>query len=267
LWQVAYPNGGEVLSTRYVDINWTGYDIDSNNISIDVYYDVDNDKNNGRFPIALNQSNTGHYRWDLLHVTNGWYHISIDIWSYDLAANRLLLETDYSDAPFFKTNLLLSYKSHTYNATVARNAAPYAEVVYPNGNEALNGNVTIRFIATDPDTLHADLYYSAAQGARENKIVSGYDLSEWSSCARSQNIVSSPKVFDSQEEWKTGSTQNMDIITSPGDMKITAMDIVNVTNVALASNGGVVSAQRAPWDVNDVLSSKVVGMGPGIWRL
>ncbi len=72
--------------------------------------------------------------------------------------------------------------SQAFNFSV--NHIPSPLVISPNGGETVNqsqGNYTIRFNASDADnnTLTADIYYSAIQGAKTNLIVRGINLSAY----------------------------------------------------------------------------------------
>ena len=175
---VLYPNGGEVLSSRYIEINWTASDPDNDPVSIDIYYDVDAEISNGRTLISADESNDGNYTWNLAYVNDGNYYISIDVSSYDLSKASDVTATDYSDNSFSKTTIGLGYTSNTYSVSVDKNTPPYVKVIAPDGFENINGTYTIKFNVFDAegDILSASIYYSEIQGTKENTIAENLDL-------------------------------------------------------------------------------------------
>ncbi|MFQ6119203.1 MAG: hypothetical protein ACE5KE_04855, partial [Methanosarcinales archaeon] len=200
---ILHPNGGEVFTTKYVNINWTASDLENWTILLNIYYDTDNDKSNGRVLISANEANDGNYVWDISSVITGNYYISIDAISFGLNCtgnNISFISTDYSDGSFIKAAYKLSYTSNTYSVTVNKNTAPYVKVIAPNGSENINGTYTIKFKASDTEEefLSANLYYSEVRGNKENTIIENLDLSDNSVCARAENIPFTSKTWTTQ---------------------------------------------------------------------
>jgi len=94
---VTHPNGGEVITTRYVDVNWTTTDFDPND-QVTIYYDTDNNKDNGYVYVYGPVDNTGHFEWDLMQVPDGNYYVYLRI----TKVSPYIVKDDYSDGDFNK---------------------------------------------------------------------------------------------------------------------------------------------------------------------
>ncbi|MBI2664459.1 VCBS repeat-containing protein [Candidatus Woesearchaeota archaeon] len=166
--QVLAPNGGEIIDSMNLLIEWSIADADNDDMLVDIYYDVDTSISNGRFLISASETNDGSFVWDLTAVIPGPYFISIDGRSQDLRLGEAAV-TDYSDGTFTKAGFNNSFTSNNYDAAVLRNTKPSVNITFPQPFDVLVGSADIRFVVQDSeeDILFADLSYSGEIFRRE----------------------------------------------------------------------------------------------------
>jgi hypothetical protein len=225
---VLYPNGGEILTDRYANITWNASDPDNDQITLNIYYDTNRDKNDGRTMVFSGEINDGSFMWDLTGLICRDYYISID------AIAGLDITTDYSDGAFIKEGFNASYMSNNYLAQVSANNPPYVELT-PSDIPLVRGVYPIRFNASDPDgdALFADIYYSEVQGSKNHTIAENLLLSDFCNDSCSYN-------------WNTNGVNGdyyIDIVVTDGLLNTTnSSSIINFDNEVelniLYPNGG-----------------------------
>jgi len=160
---VMHPNGGEVFTNiSTISINYTAIDLDNDEILIDIFYDHNNEIENGRILIATDIPNTGRYDWFTGGVLDGTYYVSIDAKSIDKNDNRTINATDYSDAKFEIGSFEILRTSNSYNVTVRKNTAPITNITAPKTFDKIVEITDILFTVQDfnGDALTADLSYT-----------------------------------------------------------------------------------------------------------
>ena len=58
-----------------IAITWDATDPDEDELTIDLYYDIDTDPDNGKISIAIGLENTGEHQWDISDIEEGDYYI------------------------------------------------------------------------------------------------------------------------------------------------------------------------------------------------
>ncbi|MCK4614982.1 MAG: hypothetical protein KAU14_09275, partial [Thermoplasmata archaeon] len=145
-------------------ITWNADDEDGDTVTIDLYYDMDMNPDNGKTLIESGLDNTGSYDWATSDVDEGDYYI------YGIADdNNGSQSSDYSDG---KVSI-----SHGGGPV---NHAPSIEITEPDGNDDdADESYTITWNADDEDgdTVTIDLYYDTDTDPDNGKteIESGLD--------------------------------------------------------------------------------------------
>lgn len=270
---VIYPNNGEIMNTRYVNILWNASDIDEDEVAtVDIYYDNDNNKINGRTTITLDEINDGLYTWDLFGLPNGQYYISIDASSYDLINNNTVTVTDYTDQKFTRQDLLLNYTSNTYEVQVDKNAKPNVSLIKPILNEIVNKTLySITFNANDSDSdpIYADVYYSSEDnpGDKDVVIIEGFDILDESLCNVTGDIYNTSLPHLCSYSWNTSdiSDSNYSMIVEVSDSVYRGNDSITKFILNLGPDPFTINITdisqtfvRAIWETNKKTNSTIV---------
>ncbi|MFH1073180.1 MAG: CARDB domain-containing protein, partial [Nanoarchaeota archaeon] len=172
--QVLFPNNGENITTRTLNVSWNAFDPDGDVVTLNIFVDRNSDPADGSIQVASSEPNDGWYILDLLPLAlpEDYYYIRVD------AVADIERVTDYADLPFYKGGFAVNYSSGQYQAsvllvqqpeiTVSPDLAPLGRGIYP-----------IRFTVRDPnhESLFGTFYYSSSPGQRQNLISQNIPLS------------------------------------------------------------------------------------------
>lgn len=247
--QVTFPVNGEIITSRYLPINWTASDPENNTITLNIYLDTNNVSNDGVIPIASSQLNDGGYLADLINLVQRPYYVRID------AIADIDITTDYSEIPFVKAGFNLSAIANNYSTTVARHFNPISTYTH-QGPTIVRGQIPIRFnISTSTTDLYTSLFYSTTPGSTEQTIAANLSFRDicqynitpspcyviWNSAGVSANKYIDVAITD---------TLTQQIITSP------LLVVTNKPNITVTTpNGGENYAQQyipITWNASDI---------------
>lgn len=133
---IIQPNGGEVIINP-TNITWIGSDLNGDSLTFNLYY-----WNNTDWVEIATYLTTTSFVWDTTVLTSGdFYKIKITV------MDGTYYSIDISDASFSINNSI--------------NYAPEVSIIYPIGEEVVNGILTIIWTASDPneDNLTFSIYY------------------------------------------------------------------------------------------------------------
>jgi hypothetical protein len=159
--EITQPDGLNDEADTEFTIRWEGDDPDPDTLSIDLYYDTDQNEGNGAVIIVEGLSNDGSYSWDIHSIEEGEYYILgyVD----DNNGSRIL---DYSSD--------VITVDHEDPPPPDDNEPPEIEVSI-TAIEDQDDSFTIEWTATDPDEgdeddLIIDLYYDEDTDPEDGKI-------------------------------------------------------------------------------------------------
>ncbi len=253
--QVTFPVNGEIITTRYLPLNWTASDPENDTITLNIYLDTNNVSNDGAIPIASSQINDGGYLADLISLVQRPYYVRID------AIADIDITTDYSEIPFVKAGFNLSAIGNNYSTTVARYFGPVSNYTH-QGPTIVRGTIPIRFNISNIGNadLFASLFYSAVAGGVEQNIAA--NLSYRDICVL--NITPSPCYFTWNSAGVTANKYVDVAITDTVTQQIISSPLLVVTNMptitVTSPNGGENFAQQyipITWNASDIVGYTV----------